>query len=431
MTTGPFRFHSRKKSATTIFKHSKNSSSISSWKGIFTLANAQFVDSDSEEELASPFSNDKFSGWGLGQMKSPTQSRNLSAATQGKDTPGTGIDIGLGLGLGRSLHRAKTQTDSLDLTNSIRVLSMDQTGECNSVLKDTILLTSTKEGIPLVSVEEFKRIHKEFKDMQVKKSKKFCQSFTDLIIVDCRFQFEFKGGHIPGAVNISSITELEEMFFPSEVLATRPTEFTSRSRKLVVFHCEFSSHRGPIKASQLRGFDRHVSGESYPNLYYPDVVILQGGYKDWYEYNGNDISDGYIEMDDPLFNLERERGLDLLRMESRGSLRSESMNRLTLKKSESSLGLIPPPSFKESRRNSRRSQSSIGSIASTNSGLSFQGLLDISRIKKDKDNEEIDTSDVSVSDWDSPTAHTRFGGVFGTDHQGFKIPMKKLDNFIE
>lgn len=59
--------------------------------------------------------------------------------------------------------------------------------------------------------------------------------YDELMVVDCRFEYEYEGGHISGAVNVNSTEALEKMFF-----------HTPRTEKLlIIFHCEFSAHRAP------------------------------------------------------------------------------------------------------------------------------------------------------------------------------------------
>ena len=54
-------------------------------------------------------------------------------------------------------------------------------------------------------------------------------------------------------------------------------------RCIVIFHCEFSSERGPTLSRFLRNQDRLRNNDSYPNLYYPEIYLLEGGYKAFYE----------------------------------------------------------------------------------------------------------------------------------------------------
>lgn len=65
---------------------------------------------------------------------------------------------------------------------------------------------------------------------------KYGESFDDILIVDCRFEYEFEGGHIDGAVNFNDKELLSEKLFKG--LAGRST--------LLVLHCEYSAHRAPI-----------------------------------------------------------------------------------------------------------------------------------------------------------------------------------------
>jgi M-phase inducer phosphatase 2 len=60
-------------------------------------------------------------------------------------------------------------------------------------------------------------------------------------IIDCRYPYEFEGGHIRGALNLYTHEQV------LEELVTKKTESkaTDGKRDILVFHCEFSSERGP------------------------------------------------------------------------------------------------------------------------------------------------------------------------------------------
>jgi rhodanese-related sulfurtransferase len=60
-------------------------------------------------------------------------------------------------------------------------------------------------------------------------------------IIDCRFGYEFEGGHIRGALNINTHADLNAKFYPNGT----ETQSMATSQRIVIFHCEFSSHRGP------------------------------------------------------------------------------------------------------------------------------------------------------------------------------------------
>ena len=56
------------------------------------------------------------------------------------------------------------------------------------------------------------------------------QMYDKLVIVDCRYDFEYRGGHIRGAVNLQS-EELSRFFFD---------EFEGDGKStVVVFYCEW------------------------------------------------------------------------------------------------------------------------------------------------------------------------------------------------
>lgn len=65
---------------------------------------------------------------------------------------------------------------------------------------------------------------------------KYQNQYDKIVVIDCRFEYEYKGGHIDGAVN----------FNDKDLLATRLFGNDKASKVLLVFHCEYSAHRAPI-----------------------------------------------------------------------------------------------------------------------------------------------------------------------------------------
>mmetsp|Transcript_44487 Transcript_44487/g.59023 ORF Transcript_44487/g.59023 Transcript_44487/m.59023 type:complete len:106 (+) Transcript_44487:659-976(+) len=76
-----------------------------------------------------------------------------------------------------------------------------------------------------------------------------------MIIIDCRFDYEYQGGHIKGAINIDNQEALERVFL-HDVEKLRQL---MRSRTIIVFHCEFSEKRGPTLWRTLRNLDRRIN----------------------------------------------------------------------------------------------------------------------------------------------------------------------------
>jgi M-phase inducer phosphatase 2 len=99
----------------------------------------------------------------------------------------------------------------------------------------------------------------------------------EYLILDCRYPYEYEGGHIPGALNIWNKDSLQEKFYSS------PEYTPSSRRRIIIFHCEFSSQRAPNMSRFMRELDRKKNGMAFPKLYYPELYLLNGGYKAYYE----------------------------------------------------------------------------------------------------------------------------------------------------
>lgn len=81
--------------------------------------------------------------------------------------------------------------------------------------------------------------------------------FTDRVkqylIIDCRFSYEFEGGHIAEAVNLPTVAEVEQTLLETQ----RPPEPSTSEAKpidgktVLIFHCEFSAKRAPTRCACL------------------------------------------------------------------------------------------------------------------------------------------------------------------------------------
>uniref|UniRef100_A0A0N5A8Q6 protein-tyrosine-phosphatase n=1 Tax=Syphacia muris TaxID=451379 RepID=A0A0N5A8Q6_9BILA len=96
------------------------------------------------------------------------------------------------------------------------------------------------------------------------------------ILVDCRYPYEYEGGHLRGAVNIFDVSRLACMLFPESA-----EQFNEMTLKIPIFYCEFSQKRGPSMALALRELDR--SRNRYPDVHYKEIYLLDRGYKKFFE----------------------------------------------------------------------------------------------------------------------------------------------------
>jgi len=121
-------------------------------------------------------------------------------------------------------------------------------------------------------------------------------TFITSTIVDCRYPYGYNAGHIKGAINLWSKANVKEHF-----LAQLTCQNNGESRRILNFHCEFSSKRGPSIIRYLRGEDCKAIGlENYPKLYYPEVYLLVGGYNAFYKQFPELCEPrGYCKMDHP------------------------------------------------------------------------------------------------------------------------------------
>ncbi|KAJ8271627.1 hypothetical protein COCON_G00104860 [Conger conger] len=78
-----------------------------------------------------------------------------------------------------------------------------------------------------------------------------------------------------GALNLHQEEQVEEFLLQTPILPSSPEK-----RVLLVFHCEFSSERGPRMCRFVRERDRVLN--EYPNLHYPELYVLKGGYKEFF-----------------------------------------------------------------------------------------------------------------------------------------------------
>ena len=109
-------------------------------------------------------------------------------------------------------------------------------------------------------------------------NRKCAEEIEKFVIFDARFPYEFNGGHIVGAENVFRKEDSFQRLFSQPI---QPS--SSGKRVVIIFHCEFSSERGPRLMREVRDRDRNLNAHQYPKLHYPEMYLLEGGSKSFYE----------------------------------------------------------------------------------------------------------------------------------------------------
>lgn len=68
---------------------------------------------------------------------------------------------------------------------------------------------------------------------------KYSDSVDSYTVIDCRYPYEYLGGHVNGALNMYTKTQVQDNLLNDDRLPA------AKSRHIIIFHCEFSAQRGP------------------------------------------------------------------------------------------------------------------------------------------------------------------------------------------
>jgi hypothetical protein len=164
--------------------------------------------------------------------------------------------------------------------------------DCNtsSSSSSACLHASSQGEIPRADASPFPQIDplgvREFRN-DIK-----AQGFNQLVIIDARFEYEYEGGHIKDAINIKSEADMKKLF-----------DELSGCSVCLIFHCEFSKNRGPTLMGDFRTYDRLRNISRYPELTYPTIYLLRGGYNAFYRCCPDLCDGGYVPMREEKFVL--------------------------------------------------------------------------------------------------------------------------------
>jgi hypothetical protein len=108
------------------------------------------------------------------------------------------------------------------------------------------------------------------------------RDFEKIVVIDCRGDLEFRGGHLAVAVHAQTEEDFEQVF---QSFYTENTFF--------VFHCEFSKVRAPLRLKQFLRICKAHGIESIPHC-----CVLDRGYSGFYALHRDFVVDGYRREED-------------------------------------------------------------------------------------------------------------------------------------
>ncbi|CAG5120266.1 unnamed protein product, partial [Candidula unifasciata] len=129
----------------------------------------------------------------------------------------------------RRFQRSHSETEAIKSAVSRMLSEPDLIGDCSKAY-----------CLPTVSGK-----HQDLKSITPETlSRLMANEFSDIIeeyhIIDCRYPYEYQGGHIQNALNIYTKDDVIEKYLKTPLFSKDPSK-----RMILVFHCEFSSERGP------------------------------------------------------------------------------------------------------------------------------------------------------------------------------------------
>ncbi|KAJ5068290.1 cdc25-like protein phosphatase twine-related [Anaeramoeba ignava] len=147
---------------------------------------------------------------------------------------------------------------------------------------------------------------------------KYSNLFDFIFIIDCRFPYEYEGGHIMTAVNWFLAEKLFQNLFCEKIY----------ENSCIIFHCEFSINRAVETYNLFRRIDRKCN--DYPKLFYPQAYVLGGGYSKFFTYSKENIEfcepKNYVQMKQKKFRTEMKHFSKLRRISIQNLQRLHSIS---------------------------------------------------------------------------------------------------------
>ena len=142
-----------------------------------------------------------------------------------------------------------------------------------------------------------------------------------VILLDCRYEYEFLGGHIQGAIHIPTPETLQATLFDKSIRegikvyldklkinkqASKELETANATKSegnkakipIIVFYSEFFQKRASRALRYFQSQEKDSENNQWLNSPYPYIYILEGGYKKFHsDFPGDCTRDGgYVEM---------------------------------------------------------------------------------------------------------------------------------------
>lgn len=118
---------------------------------------------------------------------------------------------------------------------------------------------------------------------------------TNFLVIDCRYPYEYEGGHIRGAVNLWTNEEIMNY-----LLRDGRFDLSAGQSTALIFHCEFSAQRGPGQYVNLMEIDSRIMLSQGHKRLFPEMYLLHKGYKAYFETFPEDCEPcNYVPMKDP------------------------------------------------------------------------------------------------------------------------------------
>lgn len=171
----------------------------------------------------------------------------------------------------------------LGASESMHILhSLDEDEEIDVGTTENFKLNNANELLPGFLGQNGDLTYISYSTLQNLLSGNYAPMIAAYQVIDCRYPFEFEGGHIRGAVNLYKKRFVKELF--REVIKVKRKYDPSEGREVIIFHCEFSSKRGPRLARFWHTMEHQYISRQYKKINFPEVYVLYGGYKEFYEH---------------------------------------------------------------------------------------------------------------------------------------------------